>query len=90
MAKIKITPSSQFKRDLKKNYELLISPRWAEVFKLLCENKELPEMYVNHPLKGDYHGYWECHVLPDLLLIYQRKDNELILVRLGSHSELFG
>jgi len=41
-------------------------------------------------LIGSYHGCRECHVSPDWLLIYQTTETELILVRTGSHSELFG
>lgn len=42
-------------------------------------------------LTGDYNGYMECHVLGDFLLIWLDPDtNEIDLVRLGSHSELYG
>ena len=47
--------------------------------------------YRDHPLSGKWKSYWECHVKPDLLLIYKKPDsNALHLARLGSHSELFG
>jgi addiction module toxin, relE/stbE family len=44
-----------------------------------------------HLLKGNYKGYWECHILPDLLLIWEQDDEEkeITLYRIGSHSELF-
>lgn len=49
----------------------------------------LPE--VLHGLIGDWTGYRECHVKPDLLLIYRKPDADTLrLARLGSHSELFG
>jgi mRNA interferase YafQ len=42
-------------------------------------------------LSGDWEGYRECHVKPDLLMIYRKTENDLLrLARLGSHSELFG
>jgi mRNA interferase YafQ len=42
-------------------------------------------------LAGDWAGYRECHIKPDLLLIYKKPDDETLrLARLGSHSELFG
>lgn len=87
-----LTPrlSNQFKRDLKKQYLLLVSPEWAEVFGLLIKNKKLPEKYKDHQLTGNLQDYRECHVKPDLLLIYKIHENELQLVRLGTHSELFG
>ena len=81
--------TGQFKRDLRKQYLLLISAEWAEVFDCLVSDKPLPSKYRNHLLIGNYYDYSECHVKPDLLLIYQNKPNELKLVRLGSHSELF-
>ena len=48
--------------------------------------------YRDHKLHGDYEGYRECHIRPDLLLIYQIKEKQLVLVLLdiGSHSYLFG
>jgi mRNA interferase YafQ len=45
--------------------------------------------FRDHPLKGGYAGCRECHLRPDLLLIYIQSATELKLVRLGSHSELF-
>ena len=41
-------------------------------------------------LIGDYADHRECHISPDWLLIYQTTGTELILVRTGSHSTLFG
>lgn len=86
----KIDWGTQFKRDLKKQYTLLISAEWAEVLNLLVSNGALPAKYCNHMLKGEkYKGYFECHIKPDLLLIYKVTDEKLFLARLGSHSELF-
>ncbi|HMU31204.1 MAG TPA: type II toxin-antitoxin system YafQ family toxin, partial [Nitrospira sp.] len=43
-----------------------------------------------HDLSGDWAGYRECHIKPDLLLIYRKSDSDTLrLARLGSHSELF-
>lgn len=52
----------------------------------------LPEKYKEHILKGRYMGFLECHIEPDLLLIYNRYENEkvIILYDIGSHSHLFG
>ena len=85
-----IRMSSQFKRDLKKQYLLLASAEWAEVLNLLVKGAELPEKYRDHQLTGNLNGYRECHIKPDLLLMYAQYDDELHLARLGSHSELFG
>ena len=61
----------------------------TEVVKLLRAGKPLPVKYRNHRLKGDYVGYWECHITPDWLLIYAKDNDCLLLVETGSHSDLF-
>lgn len=81
----------QFKCDLRKNYLALVSAEWAEVLHCFCTGKALDKKYLDHPLKGDYVGLRECHLAPDLLLIYDNATDDLVqLVRIGSHSELFG
>ena len=86
----KILAESQFKRDIKKQFLELITPAWAEVLHCLCNDLELPQKYCDHGLSGDWDGFRDCHVKPDLVLIYAQKDDYLQLVRIGSHSELFG
>ncbi len=62
-----------------------------EILKLLFVDEPLPEKNRDHALSGDWSGYRECHVKPDLLLIYRKPDADTLrLARLGSHSELFG
>ena len=57
----------------------------------LANDLTLDSRHRDHDLSGDLGGYRECHVKPDLLLIYRKPDaNTLRLARLGSHSELFG
>ena len=84
--------TSQFKRDYKlcKKRGLDMSLLEA-VVRLLAETGELPTKYRPHKLTGRYQGYWECHILPDWLLIWQQFDEELILhlTNTGSHSDLF-
>jgi len=58
---------------------------------LLAEDQPLPARNHDHALGGEWQDYRECHLKPDLLLIYRKPDAEVLqLVRLGSHSELFG
>ena len=58
---------------------------------LLLSDQALPGNNRDHALGGDWTGYRECHLKPDLLLIYRKPDvSTLRLARLGSHSELFG
>lgn len=81
---------SQFKKDLKKAKKsgMKIEKLLYIIVELQCGN-QLPIKNKNHKLKGDYSSCWECHIEPDWFLIYQLTRDELTLVRLGSHSELF-
>jgi mRNA interferase YafQ len=61
------------------------------VLAALVNDQTLGPKYRDHELSGDWGGYRECHIQPDLLLIYRKPDAEILrLARLGSHSELFG
>jgi mRNA interferase YafQ len=63
----------------------------STVVELLLSGQVLPEKNRDHALSGDWVGYRECHIKPDLLLIYRKPDADTLrLARLGSHSELFG
>lgn len=81
---------SQFKRDFKnamkraRNMEKL-----AHIVYELQHSRALPPRNKNHKLKGNYVNCWECHIEPDWLLIYQLTAEELILIRTGSHADLF-
>ena len=82
---------NRFKKDFKK---LLSTGKdlenLASIIRALQAKEILPERNRDHALTGNYIGHRECHISPDWLLIYQTTDTELILVRTGSHSELFG
>ncbi|MBQ9682385.1 MAG: type II toxin-antitoxin system YafQ family toxin [Neisseriaceae bacterium] len=87
----KLTPAHSFKRDLKKqSFELFLTPEWAEVIDCLNNGKKMSKERLDHDLKHDWKGCRECHIKPDLLLIYEYKDAYVLLHRIGSHSELFG
>ena len=55
----------------------------------ILNGKPLEIKHRDHPLKGDYVGHRECHIEPDWLLIYKKTEEDLILVRTGTHSDLF-
>jgi mRNA interferase YafQ len=91
-----IERSSAFKRDYKR---AKATPRHSQdvdslvstVVALLLSDQVLPENIRDHALSGDWVGYRECHIKPDLLLIYRKPDADTLrLARLGSHSRLFG
>jgi mRNA interferase YafQ len=89
---LKIAYTNQFLKDLelakKRN---LPKPELDAVVRLLSEEKQLPQQYNDHPLKGKYDGFRECHIRPDRLLIYriQKQVLQLVLTRTGTHSDLF-
>lgn len=62
-----------------------------DVIKRLLNGEPLPAKYRDHPLSGNLKGYRDCHVHPDLVLIYKKEDDILLLtaVEIGSHSRLF-
>jgi mRNA interferase YafQ len=91
----KIERSTAFKRDYKREkkgqYGRRLDDLFIPILAALANDTPLPELYKDHPLKGEWKGYRDCHVKPDLLLIYIKPDSETIeLTRLGSHTEIFG
>lgn len=96
MSPYQLTTSTKFLKDLKRlkkrsqtDFDLL-----HQLVSVLVEqgHRGIAAKYRPHKLKGDYSGYWECHVKPDLLLIWDKNDKirSLELVRTGTHSDLFG
>jgi mRNA interferase YafQ len=54
-------------------------------------NMVLPNKLRDHDLIGNWSEHRECHIKPDVLLIYKKPNPEILrLARLGSHSDLFG
>ena len=62
---------------------------FKDVVRKLAIGEPLSEKYQDRPLVGQYQGKRECHIQPDWLLIYEVTDEELVLIRTGSHSDLF-
>lgn len=87
-----LKPTSQYKKDYKRfrnNPKKL--EKLFDILELLRQEKPIPEENRPHPLTGDYAGHMECHIEGDFLLIWFDSHSDVIsLVRLGSHSELFG
>ena len=95
MSNFKLKFSTKFKKDFKKialDKNKLLATR--NVFDLLMEfgTGGIPPEMKPHKLTGNYKDNWECHVKPDLLLIWFQVDipnKQIQLVRIGSHSDLF-
>jgi mRNA interferase YafQ len=85
-----IVHTSQFKRDYrKKSQQRIIDQLLTGVINNLAAGERVEARFRDHPLKGGYAGCRECHLKPDLLLIYVQTPGEVRLIRLGSHAELF-
>lgn len=91
MKQIKATKS--FKKDLKKyaNQPKKLQALYDFIRTYLLEGAAIPAKYRAHRLIGDYAGHMECHIEGDYLLIwFDEFENLIKLIRVGSHSELFG
>lgn len=89
--KYQLDRSNSFKRSFKK-IKLTDDEEtnYIEIVYKLLNDIELGEKYKDHQLKGKWKDYRECHIKPDLLLVYKINGDRLELIDIGSHSELFG
>ena len=83
----------QYDRDVKLAVRRgLYIEKLLTVVDMLRKDEPLPANLHNHMLSGDYKGYWECHISPDWLLLYE-KDTEIRIIslyRTGTHADIFG
>ncbi len=88
---LKQNASATYKKDLKRcakrGYDL---SKLNEVVDTLLIPAPLDEKHKDHLLSGDHVGHRECHITPDWLLEYIIDDEELYLIRTGTHSDIFG
>jgi mRNA interferase YafQ len=85
--------TSRFRRDYKREksgrHGKRLDAHLLETVTMLAKDEPLPRRYLDHPLSGEWSDHRDCHIRPDLILIYRKPDEtSLELVRLGSHSEL--
>ena len=79
-----------FKREQKGRYGATLNLDLTAVLTALIADTPLEPRYRDHALSGRWAGYRDCHVKPDLVLIYRKPDEKTLwLARLGSHSEIF-
>jgi len=87
---MKFRQTSQFKKDIKKQIKKGKDPeKITSLIKLLIQDNPLPQKYKDHALIGNWVGRRDCHIEPDWILIYKKTEDELLLERTGSHSDLF-
>ncbi len=88
---MRLITTAQFKKDLrrasKRGQDL--DRLWAIVEKLLA-GQPLEPRHRSHRLSGQWARFWECHIGPDWLLIWDQKEDSITLVRTGTHTDLFG
>jgi len=85
-----IIRSAAFKKDFKRLQKRgLNMSQLQEIITTLASGQTLEQRYKDHPLKGSYAGFRECHITPNWLLIYTLAVDELGLARTGSHADLF-
>jgi mRNA interferase YafQ len=77
---------ADYKRCLKRGCDM---SKLHAIIESLADGKKLNIRYKDHPLHGEFNDCRECHVQPDWLLIYMLTSSELVLVRTGTHSDLF-
>ena len=81
---------NSFKKDLKRiSKRGRHKARLENILALLASGQALPDSALPHKLSGDWEGVWECHVAPDLLLVYDFDETTVTLIRIGSHADLF-
>jgi mRNA interferase YafQ len=88
-----IEKSTQFKKDYRKASKSIgqsgLDERLGFVIRCLLADQQLPKILYDHALKANWKGHRDCHVFPDLALIYRLQgDSVLQLIRLGSHCDL--
>jgi mRNA interferase YafQ len=89
----RIERTNRFKRDYKREakgpHRFTLDTTLVEVVTMLANDRVLAEKYRDHALVGEWTDYRDCHIEPNLVLIYQKPEAGVLrLIRLGSHSEL--
>ncbi|MDH2436624.1 type II toxin-antitoxin system YafQ family toxin [Pokkaliibacter sp. MBI-7] len=89
----RIEHTGQFKRDYKReakgSHRATLDTELMPIVQILACDQALEPRHRDHALTGNWNDHRDCHIKPDLVLIYRKLNNEVLqLVRLGSHSEL--
>ena len=83
--------TSSFRRDLRR-----AARRGKDIRKIeeitdrLAANEPLDERHRRHRLVGDWHPFWECHIEPNWLLVWDEDETTITLMHTGTHSDIFG
>ncbi|MCL1875486.1 MAG: type II toxin-antitoxin system YafQ family toxin [Synergistaceae bacterium] len=90
-----VEQTASFKKCLRRmmagRFKAAILAELPLIVETLANDIDLPDKYRDHSLTGNWQGHNECHIRPDLLLIYQKiGDDKLYLVEIDNHSGIFG
>ena len=85
--------TAQFRRDFKRAkrgvHGRYLDTALLEALELLATDVPLPSRFVDHPMKGQYSDCRDCHLRPDLVLVYRKRDADVLeLIRIGTHVRL--
>lgn len=87
---LEIVESTRFRRDIKKlQRQGKDLGELKSIIKTLVNKQPLDARFRDHKLVGNWAGHRDCHIEPDWLLIYKIEEEELHLVRTGTHADLF-
>lgn len=91
MLEIEYTRSflKDYKREKRGRYSKILNQDLKRVLTFLQNEQPLPVGYQDHEALGEWEGHRECHLMPNLLLVYQVVGSILFLARLGSHTRIF-
>ena len=79
-----------YRREKRGQYGRRLDEELEAALQLLANDLPIPSRYRDHPMHGSRAGERNCHIRPDLVLIYAKPNSsDLNLIRLASHSELF-
>ncbi len=85
-----IKRTSRFKKDVKRiKKQGQNFTEFKKIIGKLANRQKLEPKYRDHKLVGGYKGTRECHIAPNWLLIYELAENEIVLIRTGTHADLF-
>lgn len=86
-----VKPTTRFEKDFAKRIARTpLDADFEDLLELLLTGEPLPPKYRDHPLKGVRGNVRDCHLRPDMVLLYSRDETVLKLIRIGTHSDLFG
>lgn len=89
--KLNLNIENSFRDDTKRLYKrnIMAQDEIAPIVEKLLNQEQLDPQYNDHQLKGDYVGYRDCHIKPDLVLVYKIQNDTLYLSRIGRHRDIF-